>query len=279
MSTEDKTPPAPGTTEYNEAMLARRAAAREDQNPADPTASPEATPAAEEAPKVPEKFLNADGSVNTEALLKSYTELEKSRGASAPATPDPDAKVEKLEITPEAEKAVVTDAGLDYEALTVKAMSEGGLSEADYKSLSDRGIPKDLVDDVINMRRQQAEMVKQAAFDYVGGEAQAAELLQWASQNLTAEEIDGYNTMLAGPSWKVAFDTLQSKRGAANPKAQEPKLRTLTSAPAAGSEGFQTKEDMKVAMADPKYRAPGSAGDAYRAEVARKMAAAQWRNS
>ncbi|MDE5615424.1 MAG: hypothetical protein K2I81_01155 [Alphaproteobacteria bacterium] len=31
--------------------------------------------------KIPEKFLNKDGTVNTEALIKSYSELEKKIGA------------------------------------------------------------------------------------------------------------------------------------------------------------------------------------------------------
>ena len=30
--------------------------------------------------KIPEKFLNKDGTLNTDALLKSYTELEKKIG-------------------------------------------------------------------------------------------------------------------------------------------------------------------------------------------------------
>ena len=29
--------------------------------------------------KIPEKFLNTDGTLNTSALIKSYTELEKKR--------------------------------------------------------------------------------------------------------------------------------------------------------------------------------------------------------
>ena len=31
--------------------------------------------------KIPEKFLNKDGTVNTDALIKSYAELEKKIGA------------------------------------------------------------------------------------------------------------------------------------------------------------------------------------------------------
>jgi len=46
--------------------------------------------------KIPEKFLNKDGSVNTEALIKSYAELEKKIGSmiSVPAADaDDDARV------------------------------------------------------------------------------------------------------------------------------------------------------------------------------------------
>ena len=41
--------------------------------------------------KIPEKFLNDDGTLNTDALMKSYTELEKKIGTmvSVP-TPDSD---------------------------------------------------------------------------------------------------------------------------------------------------------------------------------------------
>ena len=41
---------------------------------------------------IPEKFLNSDGTLNTDALLKSYTELEKKIGTmiSVPTDQDDD---------------------------------------------------------------------------------------------------------------------------------------------------------------------------------------------
>ena len=47
---------------------------------------------------IPEKFLNSDGTLNTDALLKSYTELEKKIGTmiSVPTDQDDDTTRKKF---------------------------------------------------------------------------------------------------------------------------------------------------------------------------------------
>jgi len=70
--------PAPGTPEYNEAMIQKAREARGEE-------ATEGTEGGQEtgqetgqdpAPEVPDKFKKEDGSVDVEALAKSYRELE-----------------------------------------------------------------------------------------------------------------------------------------------------------------------------------------------------------
>src|SRR5262245_10290112 len=87
--TETPTPPAPGTPEYDAAMIAlaegKVSTVDHDAPPAGPVASTaEIKPNAEQKPQrpecCPEKFWNAEtGVVNQEGLAKSYAELERAR--------------------------------------------------------------------------------------------------------------------------------------------------------------------------------------------------------
>lgn len=259
--------PKPGSDEYNQAMAARAREARGEVQPQQVEEEAEAP----QAPDVPEKFRNEDGSINAEALLKSYAELEKLKSKApegeqgeTPAT---------TEASDDAAASMAEKAGLSYDALKAKIVANGTIEEADYAALEATGIPRSLVDDLIRSRVAEAERNHERAVSYVGGEEQTNALLQWAGENLTEEEITLYNGMLAGSNWKRAVDALTKMRGTEERKtAGEPKLAQPGSTAGAGVQGYQNRDDMKADMANPLYNKRGSEGDRFRAEVQRKVA-------
>lgn len=80
--------------------------------------------------KIPEKFLNSDGTLNTDALLKSYSELEKKIGTmiSIPnedSDSDTRAKFNKAIGVPENAKEYPVNAMFDDDALKEKFLEIG----------------------------------------------------------------------------------------------------------------------------------------------------------
>lgn len=279
-NSQEQQTPVPGSDEYNEMMANKFREANEGAGSEYPDTDTEDNQ--EETPQVPEgipaKFIKEDGSVDYEALAKSYVELEKMK---APKAEDTEQSSGEEGVSEDADKAakVVADAGLDMETLRNKIVSGEGLQDSDYEALEKAGVHRDIVDDYIKLRQDKAERSKQEALDYIGGEKQAQDLMTWASQNLSEDEVDAYNNMLAGPSWKAAVDTLRTLQGGSKATANEPNLSTASGSTTGTPTGYVSRDDMKADMANPLYHKAGSEGDKFRAEVQRKVAFAAWRRS
>lgn len=166
-----------------------------------PLAKPEAAPQRPEG--VPEKFWNAEkGEVNTEALLKSYSELERTR--TQPQTPETPA-------APEGEPAgVVNDAGkiTKPEApaaspltdIITAAQSEYAsnreVSEDTVNKLAEAGIPKEIFDLYLKGVQAQEAATTAAVYAVVGGEDQYKAMAGWAAEKLSDAELEAFNAAL-----------------------------------------------------------------------------------
>lgn len=283
MTTEsnDTQTPVPGTPEYDQMMIDKKREAVADGGEVYPDAGQgeeggesSQTPSAPEG--VPAKFIRADGTVDVEALAKSYTELEKG-GKQDPVEP----KIEKPDANSEEDpaNAAASDAGLNVDDLQQKVIANGKIDESDYEALEKAGVSRAMVDDYIALRQAQAERVKADTLEYIGGEQATNDLMTWAAQNLSADDIDAYNEMLAGPRWKVAVDTLKAQHAASKKTANEPTLTTPQGQGGSSADGYVTRDEQRADMADPLYHASGPKGDAFRAQVQRKTMNAAWRNS
>jgi hypothetical protein len=264
--------PAPklGTPEYDQAMAEKFRAAKGGNSPFEaPTADLQV--AKVDAParpdNVPEKFWDAErGAVNTDALLKSYGELE-GRQSKAP-------EVQAQETEAAAQEAV-TKAGLNYETLAVKIAQTGKVDDADYAALGAAGITKDVVDSYIELVSYKASAEAEKAIAYVGGQEATDKLMKWAAANIPESEGAELNKLLAGPNWRVAIDAIKARQGSSSPTRNDPKIITGGS-PAPGVTGFAARADMIAAMSDPRYMDRTSKGEKYRAEVARKAQVSAW---
>jgi hypothetical protein len=184
---------------------------------------------------IPEKFWDAEkGEVRTEALLASYTELEKKLGGGK-AEPDPDEKTPEND-TARIKPSVATEEGSEsgdgdeegaeaqpaavltsaIEAAQQVYAETGELSEDTVKSLVDAGIPEHVVSFYLEGIKAQEKALAAAAYAAAGGEEQYKAAVAWAAKNWSAEEINAYDSAVGNPkligvtvaglvaSWKAA---------------------------------------------------------------------------
>lgn len=215
-----------------------------------------AAPAAPAAPVVPDKFKNADGTTNHDALLKSYLELESQRGkpAAAPA-PAPGTPTE-------------LPAGVDTAALTAELQKNGELSEETYRSLAGKGLSKEVVDGYIAGRQAVANQFATDMKAHVGGEEAFRSMATWAEANFTDAQRAAYNKATASGDpelAKMALDGLKARYVAAN--GQEPQFVRGEGVRTAGVEPFASSVQLVEAMKDPRYRKD----PAYRAQIEARL--------
>lgn len=269
-TTETETP-VPGSPEYNEAMASVKREARGETSPTttEETISPtdEAVDAPTKPEGVPDKFWDAEkGEVNVEALVKSYTELEKSKGEPKD---EAEAEAETVEAAP----------ALDFDDLSAKVQSEDGLSDDDFAALESAGIPRNIVEAHVELLKFHQEVQTERAEAYIKeatGE-DGASLMAWADKNISEAEKAIYNEQLAGPNWKVAVDTLVMLRGRSK-GAGEPNLETGVAAGTQGGVGYASRDEMRADMMNPLYNTQNAEGELFRQQVQAKMANAAWRN-
>lgn len=236
----------PGTAEYDAAMAAKF---DESQGAEAPTETPEA--ATERPAWLPEKFNSP------EDLAKAYAELE--RKASTPAEPT---------SGQEDAAQVVESAGLNIEDLQARYMANGVIDDADYEALAKVGIGRETVDAYIAGQEALVENIRLSAFNEVGGETNYREMVTWASQNLTAEDRDAYDTAMENPSpaaRSLAIQGLHAKWTAA--VGLDPTLVSAETGEETG-DAFRSSAELTAAMRDPRYRND----PAYRAEITAKIA-------
>lgn len=288
---QDAPPPAPGTPEYDAAMVAKF----EKVTGAKPDTLP-APPAPSKPAEVPDKFWNAEkGTVDYAAWAKSTAELEakftkERQQPQPPAPPNPpkdeakaalEAKVTALKADanakPEdvaaAEKALadyVPPAApkVDIKAYAKELTETGQLSEESYNALEKSGYDREFVDQYIAGQKAIAEQRAATGYQLVGGKEQFTAMTAWAAANLSHEEKVAFNDAVVGTDAQMrqAIESLKSRYQQAN--GSPPKLLG-GSPPATGENGFKSKAEMTAAMRDPRY----AKDPAYRQSVERKVAA------
>tara|TARA_R100000951_G_scaffold17674_2_gene14088 strand:+ start:10365 stop:11096 length:732 start_codon:yes stop_codon:yes gene_type:complete len=213
---------------------------------------------------LPEKFSSP------EDMAKAYGELEGKLGKPAETPESSDtAKEENLNID-KAEEAVES-AGLSMENLQQEYDSNGQLDEKSYEALEKAGITKDYVDAFINGQQALANQRAGEIKGIVGGNENYSDMMQWAKQNLNAQEIDAYNVTVNGrdiEQTKLAVMGLQARYSAA--EGIEPNLVRGRSAGEAKG-GYRSWAEVTTAMKDPRYQSD----EAFRNDVQNKISNSQ----
>lgn len=213
--------------------------------------TPEETP--QETSSVPEKFQNEDGTLNTDALLKSYTELEKTRM---------EPKVDTPEETPEEPKEAE---GFDLQPYYDKWGAGNAITDEDVSKISEgMGVSDDLVRSYVELHTNQrsAEIAKAEAdadtriYATVGGEESYKQMVEWASTNLSEGEMSNLNLQLDNPVFaETGAKLLKSLYENANGKEPSVKIDPPADVPLDSQDPneFYSQEEVRAAQRDPKY--------------------------
>ena len=218
---------------------------------------------------VPDKFYNKEtGSVDYEALAKSYTELEKKqsspKGDDAPAT-------ENKESEQTAEQ-VVEQAGLDMAALQSEYDEKGSLDDKSYEALEKAGIPKETVNQYIQGQKALVAQAQEHAYSLTEGKEGYTAMSEWAKANLSAEDLASYNTAVNSTNQSTREIAIRGLWGKYSADAGGGKDLIHGKASDSTVGGYKSRQQMIDAMKDPRY----INDPAYRAEVEAKVVAASF---
>ena len=215
-----------------------------------------ATEKVEEQPK--EKIL---GKFDTqEDLVKSYQELEKKVSQTKPESKSED---KGLEIEGAAEKAV-EKAGLDMTALQNEYDTSGELSKDSIDKLTSVGIDKSIIDAYIDGQQALAKNIETDIKGVVGGQDEYKNMVDWAKENLSSEEINAYNNTVNSKdiaAVKLAVSGLKARMTT----TQEPNL--VQGKASTSTSGYESWAQVTEAMKDPRY----AKDPAYQAEIQSKL--------
>lgn len=220
--------------------------------------TPVMQPADETAFEMPEKFVNEDGSVDTEALGRSYVELERrSSVGGEPTEETPEGGEEQNELTIEEGETPPGMEGLPFSddelsGWTEEFQKDGKLSEQSYADLAKKGFPRMLVDTWLDGQMARAQQRDAGGVSIVGGQENYQEMSDWARGALSQAEKDAYNKAINGSDG----DRDAAIRGLyARYQQQAPPSRRIGGqTPQKPSvKPFSSTAEMTAAMKDPRY--------------------------
>ena len=199
---------------------------------------------------LPEKFKTAEDMAN------AYSELEKKMG-NTEESDTPESVVESTEAT-----GIVTEASKEF-------FEKGELTDNTYESLSKLGLSKELVDSFAAgqaaLQENQSNVIKsEASGDYDA-------MTEWAGTTLTDEEMDAFNQAVTTGTVEQAKFAVKGlhARYQAEVGGTGPKQLLTGETSGTGSVPFQSMQEVRRAMTDPRYKE----GDkAYHAMIDRRLA-------
>lgn len=213
---------------------------------------------------LPEGFDTIEDFVNGYNSLKAGTaseeETEEPTEESSEDAPE-DGETTEDQETEESD-------GIDFESLTAEYLENGGLSDESYEHLESLGLPREIVDVHIAGIEAQAELTRIRAAEAVGGDDNLQAVLTWAGQALPEKEVDRINALVAQSDFDgylTALQGLKARYEATNGSLDAPAVLGGTAATAVDI--YQSQEEMKADMRDPRY----ARDEAFRAKVAAKV--------
>lgn len=143
--------------------------------------------------------------------------------------------------------------GLDIDALRAEFEETGELSEDAYEALENAGIPRETVDIYLDGISAQVELLQMKAYDIVGGEKQYQNLMNWASDNLSQDEIDTFNEVVGGNNFgqfKLAVQGLKARFDSAYGSGED----NLGGKPTSKADVYESTAQLMEDMRDPRYK-------------------------
>ena len=212
-----------------------------------------------------------------EELLKAYKELQSKLGKSEPEEEEEPSE-EPVEATEEEkeEEVEISENVKTFTEIATRFDTEGGLTPEDMETLTSMD-SKSLIETYFKYHAvQTAKTTQEVATaqqlksirDSVGGDDAYGQMIQWAGQNLSPEEIDSFNSVANSnnaAALSFAVEALSNRWKSV--EGYEAPLVTGKKAPSK-SKSFRSQAELARAISDPRY----STDPAYRMDVEEKLA-------
>lgn len=220
---------------------------------------------------VPDKFKNADGTVNVAALTDAYKALEvrQSTTTPPPATVTPPVDLDAAFKTP-----VVAPATDAWKSAQAELAAEGKISDATRTVLKTANVPDAVIDGMIAGHAAQRQAIGTNLATAAGGVENLNKAILHARKTMNDTQLAALRTTLEGPTGSLVIAGLVAQMNAANPAPRvEPKSVILDGASMPGGEpvAFTSNSEMLAAFRDPRY----AADPKYREYCGRRMLAGQ----
>lgn len=278
--TQQTQTPQPGTPEYEAHMaeIGRKHLEKQEAKPTTPNQEVLGTPPATKPEGIPDKFWDPKtGTVNYEAMAKSYTELEKRLGSKQPAAATEKNPANPLQIQkPETPAEAAAKFGM--QAFTPffeeYANNNGTLTDESYQKIEAMGFDRELVDAFIDGQLARTEREASKAISQVFEDrATYDEAVKWAAVNLSDADLATFNAqvMQSKEAATMALDWLKGKYERSTASSAKPALVQGGTGSTTSSQGFTSRNEAVAAINDPRY----GKDSAYTAEVQRRIANAK----
>lgn len=186
-------------------------------------------------------------------------------GPDAP-TEETEVQAEAVSEAPEGDSTEQTPpAGISFDKFHSEWAEKGELSDESFSELEKMGIPREYVNRYIEGLAAVGDKHIRSIYESVGGEQRYQEMIGWAAENFSQDEIDAYNKAIESDaqSQKFALNSLKARFESA--RGPEPKF--VTGQSKTTKAGFQSTAEMVRAMSDPRYKTD----PAFRADVERRV--------
>jgi len=231
--------------------------------------------------QIPQKFKDADGTVNIDALTTSYLELERQKSgvqpdssAAAAATSDATSGSSAQEALDSSSKPTsaeslaeaLTDpkppeAGEMWTAINAEFAATGTISDQSAKLLIASGADPAILATFNAGRAAKQKADMQTAAELVGGQENLDATLMWAKENLSPEEKAAIIPQLNGSQAETILMGLHARRMAAAPAASgQVNTDNVVGGtlpignPALNLQPFRDWNEQQAVMRDPRYK-------------------------
>lgn len=215
-----------------------------------PEVSPETTPAAPDLSNV--EIMSNGQEVNLDTETPSQETPPETEPTEASAEEDIQKTVEEVEATRSEINKMVTDKGLNFDALQQAYDQNGSLSDSQYQELEAAGFPKSAVDACIAGMQSKVDSFVTTVKGFAGGEEGFTKVSAFVAAQGPAQ-VEAFNSIMNSASVgtiKAYMDGIKAqmvaKNGTANPSV-------MGRANSGATQGFADSSEMINAMRDPRY--------------------------
>ena len=216
--------------------------------------APQQVTSNEERPSwLPDKFSNA------EELAKAYGALETklSQRQEVKQEEKTDMKIQEPQ-EPESKPG-------QFDKYYDEFAKEGKLTETSYGELQKLGLDRQVVDAYIDGQTALADQRTNSIMSTVGGKEQYNEMIDWASKNLSSEEIKAFNSTIDTGTLEQAQLAIAGVQAKYSSNNAEPNLFSGNNADS--NVGYRSVGEMLRDINDPRY----STDSAFRQDVENKV--------